>query len=1545
MFQYLVRPMKKTLRWTVAIILTPVLLFFILALLLYLPPVQNWVAGKVVAYASEKTGMSISVDRVKLVFPLDLGVEGFRMTQQNDSLPQVTDTVADVRRLVVDVRLWPLFKKQVEVDALEFNDLKLNTADFIHEARVKGSIGRLSLSSHGIDLGKETVKVDEALLRDATVSVELSDTVPPDTTKTENRWKIAVEKLDIAHTGVTVHMPGDTLQAEVYMGKTEARGGLFDLYKGIYSVRRFDLTEGRLCYDNNYKVRAKGLDYNHIALSDVKVGIDSLYYCSPELRMSLRACSFKEKSGIEVNRMSGPVALDSAKVSLPAFMFSTPNSELSANFVMDLNAFDDKNPGKIKLTAHGSFGKQDIMFFLGDMPTAFIKRWPNQPLAVKAVVTGNMKHLKFAGLNAKLPTAFNINASGYAANLDNMERMRADVKVDAHTYDLGFVAALVNGKGGNAGFRIPQGITVKGDFRAEGKRLFADFMANEGGGKLKAKAGFNASNMSYAASLVADRLHISHFLPGSGIGDLTAGIKAKGIGTDMMSPHTKLWASAEIHKFSYGKYSLNGMGFDADVNNGKAHIGWYSDNELLKGSAVIDALLNKRGLRSDFTLDLRHVDWYGLRLVDSPLTTSLRSHASMFTDMKTNLGVNGGLSDIMIVDSGKVYRPDDISVGLFTSRDTTHFTADCGDFSLRFNSKGGYKRCLEQITGFKDELFAELRGKNMRFNTLVSKLPQADLYLNTGKENPLSRFVARAGYAFSDARIDLTSSPVTGLNGSLQVLELQNSSVKLDTIRFNIVSDSAQCKYSAQVRNNRDNRQYVFNALLDGYMFAKGSGANLKVYDAKDSLGLKLGVEASMEEKGIRLHILDDDPVLGYKKFVVNEDNFIFMGTDRRISANMLLKADDGMGVHVYTNDENEEALQDLTVGLNMFDLEKVLAVIPYMPRMTGMLNGDFHLIQTQEELSVSSSLSVDDMTYENSRMGDLGTEFVYMPKADGTHVVDGILTCNGEQVADIRGSYNSEGEGNLDARMEMTRLPVRLLNGFIPDRIVRFRGYADGSLDINGSLGHPQVNGELALDSCYMRSGQYGLNMRMDKGPLRIVGSNLLFEDFKMYASNNSPLSINGNVDFSDLANMRMDLRMKAVNCQIIDSKERRRSVAFGKAFVDFNATMSGPVDNLKMLGRIDVLGTTDLSYILRDSPLSTDNQMDELVKFVNFNDTASTVVTHQPLSGFSMDLMMNVSQGAHVMCYLNADHSNYVDLVGGGSLRMKYDAINDLQLTGKYTLDNGEMKYSLPVIPLKTFTIKDGSYIEFTGDPMNPRLNVTATERTKASVSSGEGQGRTVEFDCGVVITKTLSDMGLEFILDAPEDMTLHNELQAMGAEQRGKLAVTMLTTGMYIADGNTGGFSMNNALSSFLQSEINNITGNALRTLDLSFGMDNSQDASGNTRTDYSFKFAKRFWNNRLRIVVGGKVSTGAEMENQNESFFDNVTFEYRLGSSTDKYVKLFYDNNAYDWLEGTTRQYGVGFIWRRSLQHFKDIFRFGKKTAEAPLPKDTINNNKQ
>ena len=130
----------------------------------------------------------------------------------------------------------------------------------------------------------------------------------------------------------------------------------------------------------------------------------------------------------------------------------------------------------------------------------------------------------------------------------------------------------------------------------------------------------------------------------------------------------------------------------------------------------------------------------------------------------------------------------------------------------------------------------------------------------------------------------------------------------------------------------------------------------------------------------------------------------------------------------------------------------------------------------------------------------------------------------------------------------------------------------------------------------------------------------------------------------------------------------------------------------------------------------------------------------------------------------------------------------------------------------------------------------------------------------------------------------------------------------------------------------------------------GLDNTTNAAGQSHTDYSFSFAKRFWNNRLSVQLGGKVSTGAEMEGQQQSFFDNVTMEYRLSPTSNKYVKLFYNQNVYDWLEGYTGEYGGGFVWKRKLDKLTDIFkptpspsrREGRlnRPATATDPKNTI-----
>ena len=157
-----------------------------------------------------------------------------------------------------------------------------------------------------------------------------------------------------------------------------------------------------------------------------------------------------------------------------------------------------------------------------------------------------------------------------------------------------------------------------------------------------------------------------------------------------------------------------------------------------------------------------------------------------------------------------------------------------------------------------------------------------------------------------------------------------------------------------------------------------------------------------------------------------------------------------------------------------------------------------------------------------------------------------------------------------------MERFPMQIVNGFIPDQIIGLEGFADGTLSVRGTTSKPDVNGELYLESSSLISTPYNIRMRFDDDPIRIVDSKLLFEMFQMYASNNQPLTSTGYLDFSDPQHMKMDLRMRAENFLLIDSKETRHSDVYGKAYVNFYAVIMGELDKLQV-----VQDLTDMVYI----------------------------------------------------------------------------------------------------------------------------------------------------------------------------------------------------------------------------------------------------------------------------------------------------------------------------------------------------------------------------
>ena len=274
---------------------------------------------------------------------------------------------------------------------------------------------------------------------------------------------------------------------------------------------------------------------------------------------------------------------------------------------------------------------------------------------------------------------------------------------------------------------------------------------------------------------------------------------------------------------------------------------------------------------------------------------------------------------------------------------------------------------------------------------------------------------------------------------------------------------------------------------------------------------------------------------------------------------------------------------------------------------------------------------------------------------------------------------------------------------------------------------------------------------------------------------------------------------------------------------------------------------------------------------------------------------------------------------------------------MTGRYTLSGGLMKYALPVIAAKEFAIDNGSYVEWTGNPMDPMLNFKATDRIRASVSEGENGGtRMVNFDVSIVVKNRLDNLSFAFDVSAPEDATIQNELTAMGAEERGKQALYIMVMKTYLGTGPIGGgggglgkLNMGSALNSVLSSQINSLMGN-LKNASVSVGIeDHDLSDTGGKRTDYSFRYSQRLFNNRFQIVIGGKVSTGENATNDAESFIDNISLEYRLDRTGTRYVRLFYDKNYESVLEGEITETGVGLVLRKKLDKLSELFIFKKK----------------
>lgn len=1528
------KPIKKALKWLGITVATPIALFLLLAILLYIPPVQNFAVHQVANYLSGNLGMDVRIDKVRLAFPLDLAVHHMTAVEKGD-------TLLNADRLRLNVKLMPLFEGRADVDGFELYGLVIDTKSYISDTRIKGHAGKLTAAAHGVDWEKELVNLDHARLHDADIYVTLSDTAKKDTTESKAKWNIAVKKVDIERSKVHLQMPGDSMRIYANLGRAALRGGAFDTGRNYYAVKALRLQDCDVNYDIPYIKPVAGIDPNHIAVKRLTLMLDTLSYNNEGvLRAGLRGLTLHEKCGLDVTRLSGSVYMDTTQLRLPALRLRTPASRIDADVAFDFKAFSAGKGGHCQAMVDASIGYDDIRTLTtGYVDKAYLRALPHKPLAIKGTVSGNIDHLRLPSLTLNMPGVLQASANGYT-NYVTKDWRNGKFNFNLRTKSLAAVRQLMPASLKQS-INVPDGLSLRGKAAFNGSRYDADIKAGIGRGSLTAKAKLDVKRETYNVVATAHQLPIASIVRGVPVGPFSGSLRASGSGWDVMSPRASLTADAKVNALSYERYPLGGISVKANLRGGKAVAHFEADNPLLQGNGHIEALLGRHNYEVAVKASLPNLDLKKLGVTADTLYfgTDIDIKATA-NKAFTAYALSGSIANNHFTTQRMSAMAKDILFDLATSRDTTTANISAGDLRLRLGAKGDIPHLGTHLARFANELQKEAKSYNIDQERLKTYLPVMAFYLDAGRDNPLYNIARMKGYSFSSAYVNLNTDPHVGMTGDARMGALNVGALLLDTIDTHIFQDSTGVQMRGLVKNGKKNPNPL-EVRMRSYVMRSGAGIELSYYDSEGERGVDVGLQAALVDGGLNIHLYPENPVLAYRNFKVNKDNYIFLGKDNSIRADVDLLADDGTGLKIYG--EPKDSVNDLTVSVNQVNLGELSAVLPYMPKLSGMLSGDVHVTDDSQhkQLSAMASLTADNFKYEDMPLGNVGIDAVYLPKTGGEHHASAFISSNGEEVLACNGTYFDRDGGTFEGDAQLHDFPLQMLNGFMAGTDVALKGIAGGDLRVNGSLDKPVINGSLDLDSAHIYSDVYGFDLRTDERALDIKDSRIIFSDYRLFSTGKEPMVLNGTFDMSDFERMRMDFAMRAKNFELINTRKKAQSMLFGKVYANYVGTLKGTTDNLSLRGKLEVLDRTDVTYILKDSPLSVDDRLHDLVQFTNFKDSTQTAQPEKAVDG-GMDITMgiSISDAAIFHCNLSDDGQSYVKLEGGGDMTLRMTQQGDMRMTGLFTTNSGEMKYQLPVIPLKTFQIVQGSYVQFTGDVMNPTLNIAAKERTKAVVTEDDRQ-RSVAFDVGVKITKPLNDMGLEFTIEAPEDLNIQNQLASMSAEQRGKAAVTMMATGMYMTDETMmsgSGFKANNALNAFLQSEIQNIAGSALKTIDINLGVESGTSQTGTSTTDYSFQFAKRFWGNRISVIIGGKVSTGADATNSAESFINNVSVEYRLDQGATRYVKAFYDRDTQDPLEGQLTKTGAGLVLRRKTDKLGELFIFRNKSKKKTAGKN-------
>ncbi len=638
-----------------------------------------------------------------------------------------------------------------------------------------------------------------------------------------------------------------------------------------------------------------------------------------------------------------------------------------------------------------------------------------------------------------------------------------------------------------------------------------------------------------------------------------------------------------------------------------------------------------------------------------------------------------------------------------------------------------------------------------------------------------------------------------------------------------------------------------------------------------------------------------------------------------------------------------------LTVDLNEVEVSYILDLVNFdAVEFSGKASGTSAVTSIFDDFDGQASLDVHNFKFERGRMGTLHA-LVFWNKQKQQIDINAQAEDGPDIFTDIYG-FISPIHNNIALNIDAHQTYVDFMHNFTHSFLSHITGHADGSLLLAGNLDEMNLTGELAVEG---EATVTALNTtyQLHRDTVVFIPDEIELRGLPLTDRYGHRATLSGGIHHKHLTNLTFDLFVNADNLLAYDFRDFGDNNFYGTVFASGDVSIKGRPGEVVIDCNVTPQENTVFVYNA-SSPDAISNQ-----EFIQWGSGSSQkvvgnlVTTDNDENEEEIDIptdiyinfLVNCTPAATMRLLMDANTNDYINLNGNGTIRATFYNKGPFNMFGTYTVDHGTYGVTIQNIIKKNFTFNQGGTIVFGGDPYHAALNLQALHTVSGVSLSDLNIGNsfasnTIRVNCLMNITGQPESPQVDFDLEMP---TVNADEQQMirsvinGQQEMNQQVLYLLGIGRFYNRGMNNAttqqdqttLAMQSLLSGTLSAQINTLLNTVIKNDNWNFGANITTGNEGWHNAEYEGLISGRMLNNRL--LLNGQFGYRDNATRATKSFIGDFDIQYLLFPNGNLSVKVYNMTNDRYFTKSSLNTQGIGLLMKKDFNGLGDLFASEKK----------------